>query len=773
MKKGGPAMSAQVRERVTHALLSVLLAAGLVFPLLGILLSPADPASVILPLVLTVLFFELASLNRKLAFGTSILAVAALLAWLFAADGTLVLSDTALAVFHRLRGVTSALPLVRSSAVPLITVLVTLVSCFACKRGLAVYLASLLCVSLVLLLYLTGTEEMTPWIIPALAALLIQLCTDRFPETSPLALLPWVAAALAAAFFLAGGGTGETPLTQQADNLRQQVLDRLFFTEPRDVFSLSSEGYYPEGQDRLGGKAEPHDTPVMQVSAPRPVYLRGVILNDYTGRGWRNTAAGRRCLWQSVRFAAQRQALFDQLLPNEAVQNSLCTPATVSVRMLTDSASSLFVPQRIRELTPGGGMIPYFSGSSELFVTRNLQAGDTYSVSAPLFQAGDSGLGTLVGICSELEDPAYEQILETYTALPSHLEHQIYELAREAAAAGSTPYEKALALQSWLSRSYRYTLDVNETPDDMDFVTRFLMISKEGYCTYFASAMTVLCRMVGLPARYVEGYLAEPDDSGRAVVTGLNGHAWTEVYFKGFGWLTFDATPRTRPSDNGGDTPDSPEETTEPPEDTQEPPEDTPEPPEETQEPDLPQDPEPTPEPETPEPSESPASSAEASPEPSGTPSPDADFPPEESPGNFPWLWLLLLIPLLLLLLRILLTSPSFRSRRAENEDGRLDVWAQEIFDLLRAEGLTRRRDESPMAFGRRVDRSALFTVAMGPVGECLSLNRYSAGHATESDTLLVRDSAILLKDELSRPARLKYLIRRIFLPLSRREYSG
>ena len=48
-----------------------------------------------------------------------------------------------------------------------------------------------------------------------------------------------------------------------------------------------------------------------------------------------------------------------------------------------------------------------------------------------------------------------------------------------------------------------------------------------------------MCRMIGLPARYVEGYLATPDENGTAYVTGLQAHAWTEVYFSGFGWLTF------------------------------------------------------------------------------------------------------------------------------------------------------------------------------------------------------------------------------------------
>ena len=115
------------------------------------------------------------------------------------------------------------------------------------------------------------------------------------------------------------------------------------------------------------------------------------------------------------------------------------------------------------------------------------------------------------------------------------------------------------------------------------------------------------------------------------------------------------------------------------------------------------------------------------------------------------------------------MTSPGIRAARAKTEEARLDIWAQEITDLLYAEGMTRRKDESPMAFGRRIDRTGIFSVALGPVGECLSLIHYSRAEAQETDTSLIQDTAVLLRSELSRPARLRYFVRRIFLPLSRR----
>lgn len=755
-------MNETLRIRLTHALLSILLAAGLLMPFLGILEPSFLSPSLLLWCTGIVVLFELASVSRISAITSAVVCLLALLVWLFAMSGLIVISDVVLAVALRFTGIRTALPLVASSAVALFTVLITLLSCFACLRSVSVLPASLLCFAMILLIYLSGSEPFVPWFLPAVFALLLILMTDRFPETSLFSLLPFAALLVAGAFLLTSGGVGANPLRDKADELRQAVLDRLFFTEPRDVFSLSSEGYYPQGQDQLGGRPDPDDTPVMQVSAPRTVYLRGVILNDYTGRVWRNTTGGRRQLRQSPRLAAERAALFDEDLPPYSVRNALCEPVTVSVRMLSDNASTLFVPQRVRELVPGGELVPYFSNASELFVTRNLRAGDTYSVSAPLFQAGDSGLGTLIEVCSTLEDSRYDQIAETYTALPSHLEEPVYALARETTSVASAPYDRALALQSWLSRSFRYTLDVDPQPGNLDFVTHFLLDTREGYCTHFASAMTVLCRMAGLPARYVEGYLAEPDENGQAVVTGLYAHAWTEVYFKGFGWLTFDATPkRSSESPDGSDPSPSPE----PPGPTPSPEPDN----EPTPEPDdSDTDPDPTPEP-APETTPVPSVPPDSTPPSSST---DHETVPAENSdlsASFPWLWLLVLLLLLAAAFRIWSTSPAVRARRVKSQSESFDVWAQEVTDLLRAENLTRTKGETPMAFGRRVDRSALFSVALGPVGECISLIRYSRAEATETDTGLVRDTSILLKGELSRPARVRYLIRRVFVPLSRR----
>ena len=104
-------------------------------------------------------------------------------------------------------------------------------------------------------------------------------------------------------------------------------------------------------------------------------------------------------------------------------------------------------------------------------------------------------------------------------------------------------------VRSWLNEHCRYSADA-ETPDDTDPLLYFLSESHAGSSTQFASAAVLLCRMVGLPARYVVGYAAPQslftaagDGSCRAVLQDDNAHAWAEIYLSGQGWTPLEVTP--------------------------------------------------------------------------------------------------------------------------------------------------------------------------------------------------------------------------------------
>ncbi|MCR5055237.1 MAG: hypothetical protein K6A69_10390 [Lachnospiraceae bacterium] len=107
----------------------------------------------------------------------------------------------------------------------------------------------------------------------------------------------------------------------------------------------------------------------------------------------------------------------------------------------------------------------------------------------------------------------------------------------------SGDYDKALAIEEYL-RSYSYNTAVH--PGNGDRIEEFLFNSKEGYCVHFASAMALMLRANGIPARYCEGYyvsFGKESGSSKYVITPNAAHAWVEGYIDGFGWITFEPTP--------------------------------------------------------------------------------------------------------------------------------------------------------------------------------------------------------------------------------------
>ncbi len=743
-------MTEKQKQVLSHGIVALLMAIGLALPMLGVLelMNRALAACAVICAVIALLTLAgcvKKSLQLALYAVLSVGAAAVVLAGV----GIGTLAELARAMVLQLSGQSAALPLYARETVLLLSLVLGFSAWGVTSRAVGFYPAMALVLLCALMLWLTSHEALLCALLPAVVSAIALGLFYSHDELPLRRILPVALAIVLLAFFITPpGGVTIAPLKEAADSLRQRIFDLFFFTEQRNVFSLASEGYYPQGNNQLGGTATPTDHPVMVVSTPSRVYLRGAIKNEYTGRTWLNTTGGRRYLWQSARWAEQRQNLFNLALPAQRLSDgsSLLAEQTVHVQLLSDNASNLFVPQRVRTLNPGGDLVPYFNNASEIFATRDLQAGDTYTVTAPLLTAGDAGLGTLIEASSRTQDSAYAGVVQTYTQLPDHLQQMVFDIARQASSGASTPYEKAFAIQNYLCRNFHYTLEVEPQPATLDFVTNFLLNTKEGYCTYFASAMTILCRMVGLPARYVEGYLATPDETGLAYVTGLQAHAWTEVYFQGFGWLTFDATPAqnnqvtpppsTRQSNNDPEptpTPESP--------DTQ--PDPTPAP-DSQQAPDEQEDPTPTP--------------------PESDPNVDQDPPPAP---NLWWLWLLLAFAVAgSTTARFLLIQPMRLADRAPTEQAKLDVWVQALQDVLHVLHLPRNPSESPAVYARRLDSLHALPVSLAPIGQILSMVYY--GKIVPNESELAQTSAAWQKlyHSLSLPQKMQWqLLRFLRMP--------
>jgi transglutaminase-like putative cysteine protease len=136
-----------------------------------------------------------------------------------------------------------------------------------------------------------------------------------------------------------------------------------------------------------------------------------------------------------------------------------------------------------------------------------------------------------------------ETLRNTYLQLPE-IDPRIAALAKTITARALNPYDQARAVESYLRGNYGYTLDLSGTPP-ADPLSYFLFQKRAGHCEYFAAAMTVMMRSLGVPARYVNGFLSGEynDVGGDYIVRASDAHSWVEVFFPRYDWITFDPTP--------------------------------------------------------------------------------------------------------------------------------------------------------------------------------------------------------------------------------------
>jgi transglutaminase-like putative cysteine protease len=305
----------------------------------------------------------------------------------------------------------------------------------------------------------------------------------------------------------------------------------------------------------------PEERDVLRVAASQRSYLRLAGLDTFDGNTWRLGEAGQGS------YRPDPEVLYPATgaLPPEA-------PAARTERVFVDvevlALDNIYVPtpyQPVEVLGPtraemvwstDGGFLATWD-TTDLSVGGSprigVREGVTYRVEAErpapsfadLVAAEEDGL--------RLDDDAlarWTQLPRSYAALGDQAE-EIY-----AAAGAVTDVERALALQDWFTGpdgGFAYDLDVPALRGE-DALQRFVLEDKVGYCEYFATAMAVMLRETGVPARVAVGFLPgevtlPPDpDAGRELteytVSTSDAHAWVEVLFPEHGWVTFEPTPR-------------------------------------------------------------------------------------------------------------------------------------------------------------------------------------------------------------------------------------
>jgi protein-glutamine gamma-glutamyltransferase len=275
-------------------------------------------------------------------------------------------------------------------------------------------------------------------------------------------------------------------------------------------------------------------------------HWRGIALARFDGRRWSSLALDRRRLYQdengwfllpSDRISWRSQVLQYKILLEPVASDAIFLASGASaIRgrfsagsglgdgprrnfLLADTSGSIFNPfPNYSELSYEASSIPPSATPAELRA-----AGSDYP----------------------------SEIRSRYLQMPQ-LDPRVPELARQATAAAANPYDKAVALQSYLQTRYAYTLDQGSISAN-DPLANFLFVRKAGHCEYFATAMTIMLRTLGIPARYINGFQTGEynDVGGDFIVRASDAHSWTEAYFPGRGWITFDPTPAGEATSKG------------------------------------------------------------------------------------------------------------------------------------------------------------------------------------------------------------------------------
>ena len=255
---------------------------------------------------------------------------------------------------------------------------------------------------------------------------------------------------------------------------------------------------------------------------------RGVTLSDFDGKTWSNPhnryivprlPNGTHVLTQP---RSKPPGRYDHTIHYQVLMEPLGT----DVFFLAPTAKTLQGNYRVVAMDAGDAV---FDLDLEHPVGR-------YEATSVIAQSDGSELRT-----ASSEYPP--EVLRRYLRVPA-LDPRIPLLAEQVSASAPENYDKAVAIEAYLKTKFGYTLQLPRIMP-RDPLANFLFERKQGHCEYFASAMAVMLRTLGIPSRVVNGFRTGEfnDVSAQYVVRASNAHSWVEAYFPGSGWVSFDPTP--------------------------------------------------------------------------------------------------------------------------------------------------------------------------------------------------------------------------------------
>jgi transglutaminase-like putative cysteine protease len=275
----------------------------------------------------------------------------------------------------------------------------------------------------------------------------------------------------------------------------------------------------PRGAFDLG------DTPVLQVKSDLPIYLRATTADRYAG--------------QAITSSETSTTTFDtnaDLLSQDTVPQGRGL-LTVQIMVLASRTTVAFAPDAPLR----------FSMPTEVDTRGNPNDVATIRLDTPVQENQQYSVVSAVSTATNQQLRAAgedypEWVRQRYLQLPRSVPRRVVDLSHDVTSGAPDGFDKALALETYLRNNFTYTTHVDAVPTDQDWVDYFLFESRQGYCDYFATAMVVMLRAEGVPARVASGFAPGDFDqnTGLAIVRENHAHSWVEAYFPNYGWITFE-----------------------------------------------------------------------------------------------------------------------------------------------------------------------------------------------------------------------------------------
>ena len=277
---------------------------------------------------------------------------------------------------------------------------------------------------------------------------------------------------------------------------------------------------------------------LFEVDADHAEYWRMSTLDRYDGESWTGTNSGGSQGGVTLSAPATLPRSGGGPPPGAQI-------LTQTFRILSDFETAHLLPmaQTAEEIAGPIGDITWDPAQSQAFIDGHLEAGMEYTVRSRI----------VVPTPEELDqvDHLAPRMYEQWTQLPAELDPRIGEMAERWTAGATSNYRKVLAIQQrFHNGDFVYSTNV-EAADDADALLEFLTETKAGFCQQYTSAMVVMVRELGLPARIAVGFRSGmQQEDGRYLVKTTDVHVWVEVLFPGYGWLQFEPEPGTAPHPN-------------------------------------------------------------------------------------------------------------------------------------------------------------------------------------------------------------------------------